>query len=72
MRGCVTVQTLKGLNMNKVTKDIIKWFPVLSENNAMVVHTQMMYDGIDFSEISNKELKAEAKRVIDKLYGEVK
>jgi len=58
--------------MNKVTKDIMKWFPVLSENNAMVVHTQMMYDGVDFSEISNKELKAEAKRVIDKLYGEVK
>jgi hypothetical protein len=72
MRGCVTVQTLKGLNMNKVTKDLMKWFPVLSENNAMVVHTQLMYDGIDFSEISNKELKAEAKRVIDKLYGEVK
>lgn len=58
--------------MNKVTKDIMKWFPVLSENNAMVVHTQMMYDGVDFSEISNKELKAEAKRVIDKLYGEIK
>ena len=58
--------------MNKVTKDIMKWFPVLSENNAMVVHTQMMWDGIDFSEISNKELKAEAKRVIDKLYGEIK
>jgi hypothetical protein len=58
--------------MNKVTKDLMKWFPVLSENNAMVVHTQLMYDGIDFSEISNKELKAEAKRVIDKLYGEVK
>ena len=58
--------------MNKVTKDIMKWFPVLSENNAMVVHTQMMYDGVDFSEISNKELKAEAKHVIDKLYGEVK
>jgi hypothetical protein len=58
--------------MNKVTKDIMKWFPVLSENNAMVVHTQMMYDGVDFSEISNKELKAEAKRVIDKIYGEVK
>lgn len=58
--------------MNKVTKDIMKWFPVLSENNAMVVHTQMMYDGVDFSEVSNKELKAEAKRVIDKLYGEVK
>ena len=58
--------------MNKVTKDIMKWFPVLSENNAMVVHTQLMWDGIDFSEISNKELKAEAKRVIDKLYGEVK
>ena len=58
--------------MNKVTKDLMKWFPVLSENNAMVVHTQLMYDGVDFSEISNKELKAEAKRVIDKLYGEVK
>jgi hypothetical protein len=58
--------------MNKVTKDIMKWFPVLSENNAMVVHTQMMYDGVDFSEISNKELKAEAKRVIEKIYGEVK
>lgn len=58
--------------MNKVTKDLMKWFPVLSENNAMVVHTQMMYDGVDFSEIGNKELKAEAKRVIDKLYGEVK
>ena len=72
MRGCVIVQTLKGLNMNKVTKDIMKWFPVLSENNAMAVHTQLMWDGIDFSEISNKELKAEAKCVIDKLYGEVK
>lgn len=71
MLGCVTVKS-KVLNMNKVTKDIMKWFPVLSENNAMVVHTQMMYDGVDFSEISNKELKAEAKRVIDKLYGEVK
>ena len=58
--------------MNKLNKDIMKWFPVLSENNAMVVHTQMMYDGVDFSEISNKELKAEAKRVIDKLYGEIK
>ena len=58
--------------MNKITKDIMKWFPVLSENNAMVVHTQLMYDGVDFSEVSNKELKAEAKRVIDKLYGEVK
>lgn len=71
MLGCVTVKS-KGLNMNKVTKDLMKWFPVLSENNAMVVHTQLMYDGVDFSEIGNKELKAEAKRVIDKLYGEVK
>jgi len=71
MRGYVMVKS-KGLNMNKVTKDIMKWFPVLSENNAMVVHTQLMYDGVDFSEVSNKELKAEAKRVIDKLYGEVK
>ena len=71
MRGYVMVKS-KGLNMNKVTKDIMKWFPVLSENNAMVVHTQLMYDGVDFSEVSNKELKAETKRVIDKLYGEVK
>ena len=63
MLGCVTVKS-KGLNMNKVTKDLMKWFPVLSENNAMVVHTQMMYDGVDFSEISNKELKSEAARLL--------
>lgn len=56
--------------MNKVTKDLMKWFPVLSENNAMTVHTQLMYDGIDFSSISNKDLKAEAKRVIIEVFGD--
>ena len=56
--------------MNKVTKDLMKWFPVLSKSNAMTVHTQMMYDGIDFSSISNKELKAEAKRVIIEMFGD--
>jgi len=71
MRGCVTVKS-KGLNMNKVTKDLMKMFPQLDEGKAFDVHMQLMCDGIDFSEISNKELKAEAKRVIDKLYGEVK
>jgi hypothetical protein len=29
-----------------------------------------MYDGIDFSSISNKELKAEAKRVIIEVFGD--
>jgi hypothetical protein len=56
--------------MNKVTKDLMKWFPVLSEGNALNVHSQLMIDGIDFSSISNKELKAGAKRVIIEMYGE--
>ena len=56
--------------MNKVTKDLMKWFPVLSESNALNVHSQLIIDGIDFSSINNKELKAEAKRVIIEMYGE--
>ena len=55
--------------MNKVTKDLMKWFSVLSENNALNVHSQLMIEGIDFSSISNKELKAEAKRIIIEMYG---
>jgi hypothetical protein len=56
--------------MNKVTKDIMKWFPVLSESNAMVVHTQMMYDGVDFSAATNYELKQAAYRAIRTIYPE--
>ena len=56
--------------MNKVTKDLMKWFPVLSESNALNVHSQLMINGIDFSSINNKKLKAEAKRVIIEMYGD--
>jgi metal-dependent HD superfamily phosphatase/phosphodiesterase len=56
--------------MNKVTKDLMKWFPVLSEGNALNVYSQLMIEGIDFSTISNKELKAESKRVIIEMYGD--
>ena len=56
--------------MNKVTKDLMKWFPVLCEGNALNVYSQLMIEGIDFSSISNKELKAEAKRVIIEMYGD--
>ena len=55
--------------MNKVTKDLMKMFPELDEGKAFDVHMQLMCDGIDFSEVSNKELKAEAKRVISSLFG---
>jgi hypothetical protein len=56
--------------MNKVTKDLMKWFPILGEGNALNVYSQLMIEGIDFSSISNKELKAEAKRVIIEMYGD--
>jgi len=56
--------------MNKVTKDLMKWFPVLSEGNALNVYSQLMINGIDFSSISNKELKTEAKRAIIEMYGD--
>ena len=56
--------------MNKVTKDLMKMFPQLDEGKAFDVHMQLMCDGIDFSEVSNKELKAEGKRVISSLFGE--
>lgn len=54
--------------MNKVTKDIQKWFPILSKNNAMVVHTQMMYDGVDFSEATDNELKQAALNAMMAVY----
>ena len=46
--------------MNKVTKDLMKWFPVLSEEKALNVQMQMMCDGVDFSEATNYELKQAA------------
>jgi len=56
--------------MNKLTKDLMKWFPLLSENKAVTVHTELMCSGMDFSSVSNKELKSEAKRVIIEMFGE--
>ena len=56
--------------MNKVTKDLMKWFPVLSEDKAMDVHMQMMCDGVDFSEASNYELKQAALEAIRAVYPE--
>lgn len=55
--------------MNKVTKDLMKWFPALSEMQVLDVQLRLMYEGIDFSEVSNKELKAEAQAVITVLFG---
>ena len=55
--------------MNKVTKDLMKWFPALSEMQVLDVQLRLMYEGIDFSEVSNKELKAEAQAVITALFG---
>ena len=56
--------------MNKVTKDLMKWFPLLSENKAITVHTELMCSGMDFSSVKNNELEAEAKRVIIEIFGE--
>ena len=56
--------------MNKLTKDLMKWFPLLSENKAITVHMELLCSGMDFSSVNNKELKAEAKRVIIEMFGE--
>jgi hypothetical protein len=56
--------------MSKLTKDLMKWFPLLSENKAVTVHTELLCSGMDFSSVSNKELKNEAKRVIIEMFGE--
>jgi hypothetical protein len=50
--------------MNKVTKDLMKWFPTLDCNQAFDLHMKLMMEGVDFSEISNKELKSEAARLL--------
>jgi hypothetical protein len=50
--------------MNKVTKDLMKMFPQLDEGKAFDVHMQLMCDGVDFSEISNYELRQEAVKII--------
>jgi hypothetical protein len=50
--------------MNKVTKDLMKWFPTLDCSQAFDLHMKLMMEGVDFSEISNKELKSEAARLL--------
>jgi hypothetical protein len=50
--------------MNKVTKDLMKWFPTLTCNQAIDLHMKLMMEGIDFSYISNTELKSEATRLL--------
>ena len=50
--------------MNKVTKDLMKWFSFLDCNQAFDLHMKLMMEGVDFSEISNKELKSEAARLL--------
>jgi hypothetical protein len=50
--------------MNKVTKDLMKWFPTIDCNQAFDLHMKLMMEGVDFSEISNKELKSEAARLL--------
>jgi hypothetical protein len=50
--------------MNKVTRDINKWFPELSAEQALDVHTALMITDIDFSSATNRELKQAALEVI--------
>ena len=50
--------------MNKVTQDIQKWFPNISNSEALNVHIHLMNDGIDFSAINNFELKKSALKAI--------
>jgi hypothetical protein len=50
--------------MNKVTRDLMKWFPSLDCDQAINLHMKLMMEGIDFSYISNKELKSEATRLL--------
>lgn len=48
--------------MNKVTRDIALWLDC-DLDVAAAVHHQLMLDGLDFSQISDRELMAEAQRV---------
>jgi hypothetical protein len=50
--------------MNKVTKDLMKWFPTLNCDQAIDLHMKLMMEGIDFSYINNTELKSEATRLL--------
>ena len=50
--------------MNKVTRDINKWFPELSVDQTLDVHMALMATDIDFSSASNRELKQAALEVI--------
>jgi hypothetical protein len=50
--------------MNKVTKDLMKWFPKLTVDQVIDLHMKLMMEGVDFSFISNKELKSEASRLL--------
>jgi len=50
--------------MNKVTRDINKWFPELSADQALDVHLTLMTTDIDFSGATNYELKQAALEVI--------
>jgi hypothetical protein len=50
--------------MNKVTRDINKWFPELSAEQALDVHLTLMATDIDFSSATNRELKQAAFEVI--------
>jgi hypothetical protein len=50
--------------MNKVTKDLMKWFPNLNCDQAIDLHIKLMMEGVDFSYISNTELKSEATRLL--------
>ena len=50
--------------MNKVTRDINKWFPELSAEQALDVHMTLMTTDIDFSSATNYELKQAALGVI--------
>jgi hypothetical protein len=50
--------------MNKVTKDLIKWFPDLTSEQSLDLYIKLIMEGVDFSEVSNAELKAEAARLL--------
>ena len=43
----------------------MKWFPALDCDQAFDLHMKLMMEGLDFSEISNKELKSEATRLLE-------
>jgi len=50
--------------MNKVTTDLMKWFPDLDSEQAVALFIKLMMEGVDFSSVTNKELKQEAIRLL--------